>query len=103
MCSAGLFNGALIRGAGNRITGNHLTDLNNAHRDQPESLRAGIYLASGASGNTLDANEISGYGMARHCIGGPGLLEGGGAANRIVTNSCSDGVAFGWLQPAIRH
>jgi hypothetical protein len=91
----------LIRGAGNRITGNHLTDLNNAHRDQPESLRSGIYLAGGASGNTVESNEISGYGMAQHCIGGPGVSEGNGAANKIAKNSCSDGVAFGFLRPAI--
>lgn len=95
-CADGLFNGFLIRGAGNRITGNHLTGLNNAHRDQPESLRAGIYLAAGASGNTLDANEISGYGMAQHCIGGPGL-----DANQVAKNSCSDGASVAWLLPAI--
>lgn len=100
-CSAQLFNGMLIRGNGNRIAGNHLTDLNNAHRDQPESLRAGIYLAAGASGNAIDSNEVSGYGMAQHCIGGPGLTEASGAANRISKNVCSDGVAFGRLRPAI--
>lgn len=99
-CTDGLFNGFLIRGTGNRITGNHLTGLNNAHRDQPESLRAGIYLAAGASGNTLDANEISGFGMAQHCIGGPGALEGGGAANKIAKNVCSDGPSVAWLRPA---
>jgi len=97
-CSDGLFNGFLIRGADNRITGNHLTDLNSAHRDAPESLRAGIYLAAGASGNTLDDNYILGFGMAQHCIGGPGL-----AANKVVRNSCSDGISVGWLLPARRH
>lgn len=100
-CSDGLFNGLLIRGMGNRITGNHFTGLNKAHRDQPESLRAGIYIAAGASGNTLGANEISGYGMAQHCIGGPGFLEGRGTANTVAKNVCSDGAAFGWLRPAI--
>ena len=84
-----------IRGTANHITGNHLTDLNHAHRDQPESLRAGIYLAVGASGNTLDCNDISGYGMALHCIGGTGV------ENQITKNVCSDGVAVGRLQPAI--
>src|ERR1019366_2445258 len=93
-CSAALFNGLLIRGTGNKITGNHLTDTNSAHRDQPESLRAGIYLAVGATGNTIDSNEISGYGMAQHCIGGPGMTQ----ANKIAKNVCSDGVAFGSLQ-----
>jgi len=95
-CSDGLFNGFLIRGTGNRITGNHLTELNNAHRDQPESLRAGIYLAGGSTGNTLDANEISGFGMALHCIGGPAV-----DANKVLKNSCSDGVSVAWLQPSI--
>jgi hypothetical protein len=97
-CTDGLFNGFLIRGTGNRITGNHLTGLNTAHKDQPESLRAGIYLAAGASGNTVDGNEIAGYGMAQHCIGGPGM-----DANKIAKNSCSDGISFGWLRPAIPH
>jgi Right handed beta helix region len=95
-CSEGLFNGFLLRGSGNKITGNHLTDLNKARRDQPESLRAGIYLAGGATGNTLDGNEISGFGMAQHCIGGPTL-----SANKIATNACSDGVSVAWLLPAI--
>ena len=95
-CSEGLFNGFLLRGTGNKITGNHLTDLNKARRDQPESLRAGIYLAGGATGNTLDGNEISGFGMAQHCIGGPAL-----SANKIATNACSDGLSVAWLLPAI--
>ncbi len=94
-CSEGLFNGFLIRGTENKITGNHLTDLNKSHRDQPESLRAGIYLAGGASGNTVDGNEISGFGMAQHCIGGPAL-----AVNKIATNACSDGSSVAWLLPA---
>lgn len=94
-CSDGLFNAFLIRGANNRITGNRLTGLNNAHRDQPESLRTGIYLATGATGNTLDANEITGYGMAQHCIGGPAL-----DANKIVKNACSDGASVARLLPA---
>jgi hypothetical protein len=101
-CSASLFNGLLIRGTGNKITGNHLTEINSAHRDQPESLRAGIYLAGGASGNTIDSNEISGYGMAQHCIGGPGMTDAGAAANKITKNVCSDGVAFGWLPHSLR-
>ena len=94
-CSATLFNALLIRGMANHITGNHFTDLNNAHRDQPESLRAGVFVAAGASGNTIDSNEISGYGMAQHCIGGSA------EANKVTKNVCSDGVAFGMLQHAI--
>jgi hypothetical protein len=95
-CAEDLFNGFVIRGTGNHITANHLTGLNHAHRDQPESLRAGIYLATGASGNTLEGNDISGYGMAQHCVGGPGM-----DANKLAKNLCSDGVSVARLQPAI--
>jgi hypothetical protein len=95
-CAEDLFNAFVIRGTGNHITANHLTGLNHAHRDQPESLRAGIYLAVGASGNTLDGNDISGYGMAQHCVGGPGM-----DANKVAKNLCSDGASVARLQPAI--
>jgi hypothetical protein len=95
-CSAVLFNALLIRGSGNQINHNRFTDLNSARRDQPESLRAGIYLAGGSSGNTMDANDITGYGMAQHCIGGPTL-----DANKVAKNSCSDGISVGWLRPSI--
>lgn len=95
-CADGLFNAFLIRGSNNRIAGNHLSGLNGAHRDQPESLRAGIYLAGGASGNTLEGNDITGYGMALHCIGGPGM-----AAARVSRNVCSDGPSVARLLPAI--
>jgi hypothetical protein len=94
-CSDGLFNGFLIRGTNNRITGNRLTNLNSAKRDQPDSLRIGIYLAGGSTGNTLTSNQISGYGMAQHCIGGPAL-----DANKVSTNSCSDGTSVALLLPA---
>jgi hypothetical protein len=95
-CADELFNGFLIRGTGNKVIGNHLTGLNHAHKDQPESLRAGIYLAGGSSGNVLDGNDITGYGMALHCIGGPGL-----ESSKATKNSCSDGVSVARLQPAI--
>ena len=95
-CAEDLFNAFVIRGTANHITGNHLAGLNHAHRDQPESLRAGIYLAVGASGNTLDGNDIAGYGMALHCIGGPGM-----EANKLSKNLCSDGASVARLQPAI--
>ncbi len=95
-CAEDLFNGFVIRGTGNHITANHLTGLNHAHRDQPESLRAGIYLAVGASGNTLDGNDIAGYGMALHCVGGPAV-----DANKIAKNLCSDGASVARLLPAI--
>ena len=94
VCTGGLFNGFYVRGTGNRITNNHLTDLNNARREQPEALTTGIYLAVGASGNTLEGNEIAGYGMERRCIAGPGL-----AANKAAKNACSGGASLALLQP----
>ena len=97
-CADGLFNGFLIRGARNRVTGNRLTAMNSAHRDQPESLRIGIYLAGGSTGNTVESNEVAGYGMAKYCIGGPAL-----AANHVAKNVCSDGASVARLLPGIRH
>ncbi len=95
VCSASLFNALYIRGTGNRITGNHFTDLNNSRRDSPEALITGIYLANGAARNTVDGNEISGYGMEAHCIAGPGL-----AGNTIAKNLCSGGSSLALLQPS---
>ncbi|MCU1237717.1 MAG: hypothetical protein JWP63_5684, partial [Candidatus Solibacter sp.] len=43
---------------------------------EPDMFRSGIYLGKGAErpaisrGNLVEANEITGYGMATHCIGG---------------------------------
>jgi hypothetical protein len=87
VCGDGLFNAMLIRGSANRVTGNRFTGMNTARRDQPESLRTGIYLAGGASGNTVTGNEIGGYGMAQHCVDGP---QGVVAANTIKNNACVD-------------
>ena len=101
-----LFGGIFIIGSGNTVTGNHLTRLNLAHcndpgpincnyaPNQPDLLRTGIYLGAGAErpdiakGNTVTNNEISGYGMSRHCIAAaPGVSL---AANTIARNDCSD-------------
>jgi hypothetical protein len=87
VCGDGLFNAMLIRGSANRITDNRFTGMNTARRDQPESLRDGIYLAGGASGNTVTGNEIRGYGMAQHCVDGP---QGVVAANTVKNNACVD-------------
>ena len=72
-CSEGLFNAVLIRGVGNHVSGNRFTRSQQVpHRDQPGiAPRRPSYLAGGATGNTVEANEISGYGMAQHCVGGP--------------------------------
>jgi hypothetical protein len=102
----GLFGGIFIIGTGHTVTGNHLTRLNLAHcndpgpincsyaPNQPDLLRTGIYLGAGAErpdmakGNTVAGNDISGFGMSRHCIGGaPGVSL---AANTIAKNDCSD-------------
>ena len=100
------FGGIFIIGSGHTVTGNHLLHLNLAHcndpgpincggvPNQPELLRSGIYLGAGAGrpdvskGNVVEDNEISGYGMSRHCIGvAPGVTL---AANMVSKNECSD-------------
>ena len=105
----GLFGGIFIIGAGHTVTGNHLLHLNLAHCNdpgpincaghagQPDILRTGIYLGAGAErpdiakGNTIENNEIGGYGMSRHCIGAaPGVSL---AANTVAKNECSDDAA----------
>ena len=65
---------------------------------QPDFLRTGIYLAAGgdrpdiSKGNTIENNEISGYGMSRHCIAGaPGVKL---TDNTIAKNECSDDEAI---------
>ncbi len=107
-----LFGGIFIIGSGHTVTGNHLTRLNRAHcgegnapgpfncnytPDQPDLLRSGIYLGAGAErpdaakGNTVENNEIAGYGMSRHCIGtAPGVLL---SDNTVAKNDCSDEAA----------
>jgi hypothetical protein len=112
------FGGMLIIGSGHTITGNHLLHLNLAHcnepgpfkcewaeqNHQPDFLRSGIYLAAGAErpdiarGNTIENNEIGGYGMSRHCIGAaPGVSV---PANTIAKNECSDDAAVAMLAVA---
>jgi hypothetical protein len=108
--NGGLFGGIFIIGTGHTVTGNHLTRLNMAHcndpgpincsyaPNQPDLLRTGIYLGAGAErpdvakGNTVTNNEISGYGMSRHCIAAaPGVSL---AANTVAKNDCSDDQTF---------
>jgi len=95
VCGDGLFNAMLLRGSANRVTGNRFTGMNTARRDQPESLRTGIYLAGGASGNTVTGNEIRGYGMAQHCVDGP---QGVVAANTVKNNVCVDAGSIARLE-----
>jgi len=109
----GLFGGIFIIGSGHTVSGNHLLHLNLAHcndpgpvnctyaANQPDLLRSGIYLGAGADrpdvakGNTIENNEIGGYGMSRHCIGvAPGVSL---AANTVAKNECSDDAAVALL------
>ncbi len=114
-----LFGGIFVIGTGNTITGNHLLHLNLAHcnepgrinclwaKDQPDLLRSGIYLGAGAErpdlarGNIVENNEISGYGMSRHCIGvAPGVSL---ADNTVAKNECSDDAEVARAQFSRRH
>ena len=105
-----LFSGIFVIGRRHRITGNRLRRINLAHCDQnvtrygcnyaavqPDLLRSGIYLARGAErpdparDNVIEANEISGFGISRHCITvapGVSLVE-----NRVASNICRDDAA----------
>ncbi|MDE3194874.1 MAG: right-handed parallel beta-helix repeat-containing protein, partial [Acidobacteriota bacterium] len=79
---AGFAFGALyLLGNGNRIENNQFLDMNRAHcgmeptparcnyaRDQPDLLRAGVYLAKEGTGNIVRNNTITGYGIEQHCI-----------------------------------
>jgi hypothetical protein len=117
--NGGLFGGIFIIGTGHTVSGNHLTRLNLAHcndpgpincnyaPNQPDLLRTGIYLGAGAErpdiakGNTVTNNEISGYGMSRHCIAAaPGVSL---AANTIAKNDCSDDQTFARARFEPRH
>ncbi len=115
----GLFGGVFVIGSGNSVTGNHLVHLNMAHCNdpgpincnyaptEPDLLRSGIYLGAGADrpdiakGNIIESNEISGYGMSRHCIGAAPAVSL--AANTVAKNECSDDAAIARVLPATPH
>jgi hypothetical protein len=95
-CSEAVLGAVSIAGSHNGISGNHLTGLNAAHRDA-----AGIYLEAGAKDNTIENNEIAGFGMSKQCLGAaPGVAL---TANKVANNDCSDEVSVARLLPAIRH
>jgi len=95
-----------VIGSGHRIVGNTFTHLDTAHcpeaggaacnwlPQEPDSLRSGIYLAAGAErpdpaiGNIIENNTISGWGMAKHCIGAAPKVSL--AANTIRHNTCAN-------------
>ena len=90
------FGGIFVIGRGHRITGNRLLDLNSARCSfcRPDDLlRAGIYLAPGASRPdpahdvVIEDNRITGDLMDRLCIVyGPGVRRGGVT---VRNNHCS--------------
>ncbi len=101
------YGGVFLIGSGNRVINNRLLNLNRngctgaptparcAYAlDQPGLLRSGIYLGNGAArpssttGNLIEGNEITGFGMGRWCIeAAPGEEL---SANRIGSNSCRE-------------
>ena len=99
------FTGIYAFGTGHTIARNILLNVNLAHcneeaaksgcyypKDEPDALQTGIYLGRGflwpepASGNLVEDNEISGFGMKTRCIGyAPGVAP---AANTVRNNRC---------------
>ena len=99
------FGGIFVIGQHHTIMGNRLLNINMAgcneshakfgcvyDAKQPDLLRSGIYLGAGAERpdpaqlNVISENEISGYGMAEHCIAAaPGIEIG---TQDIGKNEC---------------
>jgi hypothetical protein len=104
-----IYGGLALIGTGHRVSHNHFTHLNMAHCNEdaarygclyaagePDLLRSGIYLREKAHrkvvtrDNTIEDNEISGFGMSSKCVVvGPGVDA---AQNRISNNQCTDDV-----------
>ena len=102
-----IYGGIFLIGTHNRVSRNHLRRLNLAHcegnaakpacnyaLDQPDLLRSGIYLANAgprparAHGNVIEDNELSGFGISKHCVAAaPGISL---TANSIARNTCTD-------------
>ena len=101
------YGGVFLIGHGNRIEDNRFLDMNRAHcgatpvparcayaTDQPDMLRAGIYLANNGGraavtrGNVIRGNTITGFGMAEHCVAAaPGGVM---AENTVAGNRCEE-------------
>jgi Right handed beta helix region len=92
------YGGIFVIGEDNTVRRNRLLNLNTAHcgcyytAGEPDMFRSGIYLGRGAArpasarGNRIEENEITGYEMARHCIGGaPSIYPGW---NTLRANTC---------------
>jgi hypothetical protein len=92
------YGGIFVIGTDNTVRRNRLLNLNLAHcgcyytLGEPDLFASGIYLGKGAERpaparrNQIEDNEISGYQMDRHCIGGaPGIYPDG---NTVRGNRC---------------
>ena len=92
------YGGIFVIGTDNVVRRNRLLNLNTGHcgcdytAGEPDMFRSGIYLGRGAErpaparGNLVEENEITGYQMDRHCIGGaPGIYPGW---NTVRGNRC---------------
>jgi ubiquinone/menaquinone biosynthesis C-methylase UbiE len=93
-CAETLLGAIALNGTGNKVTGNHLTALNIAHRDT-----SGIYLEPGTLNATIEGNEISGSGMGNHCVGAAPDVQLG--SSRILKNDCSDEASVALLRPPL--
>jgi hypothetical protein len=94
-----MYGGIFVIGSGNTIARNRLLNLNTSHCEkcwespgQPGMLESGIYLGKRAErpapahGNTVEANEITGYKMKSRCVASaPGV-----GPNTIRANRCRD-------------
>lgn len=93
-CSETLLGAVVISGSGNKVTGNHLTALNIAHRDT-----SGIYLEPGTLNATIQGNDISGSGMGNHCVGAAPAVDL--KSSRILKNDCSDEASVALLRESL--
>jgi hypothetical protein len=101
-----LYGGIFIIGSRHIIEHNRFRNLNLAHcaenkmrcsyrsDTEPDFLRSGIYLAAGAERpdpareNRIENNEVTGYGMAAHCIvAAPGVRR---EASEVHSNHCGE-------------
>jgi hypothetical protein len=99
------YGGLFLIGRGHTVKGNHFLRMNLAGcpethakygcyywADEPDLLSSGIYLGKKAerpdpaAGNVIEDNEITGHGMAQHCIGyAPGIKR---EENTVRGNRC---------------
>jgi hypothetical protein len=96
------FGAVFVIGRNHLVARNRLLNLNTRHCNdagpcyyaagEPDMLRSGVYLGTGAErpaparGNTIEGNEITGYGMAAHCVGSAPAI--GPDLNTVRGNRC---------------